>query len=368
MACRKKLLMRGEKVKKNTNQPDLSFCQWELITACNMNCEGCRVSQGSSEQPEIDIVLRSADDLIAAGVVNLEIIGGEPLMYEHLSILLKYLNGRKEIKRFAVLTNATMTGKLQEIKPELLSGKGILVVSINYREEQCEELIRSGEDVAMAKKSLAGWKALREFGNCCPVRVNCVINSLNIADVPGIAREVIGMGGSFSFCPLIYKRQNYDSGLNFTFRSSFLGLAPTKQHEKAVREAMAELAILKERHPKKIIPTMEYMEMVVQSCKDPDSPYQFNCRGKGIPYLRVGSKIGKSFRNGKIAFKLKACSDVEGSEISKLVTSDLRDAYVRKKLSLIYQGDSEVIRCNREEGCVWSVTHILSQKKYRFKA
>ena len=279
-------------MKKNTNQSDLSFCQWELTTVCNMNCEGCRVSQRSSEQPKIDIVLRSVDDLIASGVVNLEIIGGEPLMYEHLLILLKYLNGKKEIKRFAVLTNATMADRLQEIKPELLSGKGSLVVSINYREEQCEELIRSGEDVAMAKKSLAGWKALKEFGNRCPVRVNCVINSLNVANVPEIAWEVMRMGGSFSFCPLIYKRQNYNSGLNFTFRSSDIGLAPTKQHEKALRETMAELLRLKKNHPKKIIPTEEYMEMIVQSCKDPEDPYQFSCRGKGIPYLRISSKIG----------------------------------------------------------------------------
>ncbi|MFZ2970735.1 MAG: radical SAM protein [Minisyncoccia bacterium] len=345
-------------MKKNTDQTGFSFCQWEITTACNMNCAGCRVPQGASEQPRIDIALRSADDLIVAGITNLEIIGGEPLIYEHLPTLLKYLNQRKEIRRFAVLTNATMTNKLQEIKPELSFEKGGLAVSINYSEEQCKKFIESGTDVAMAKKSLAGWQALREFGNHCSVRVNCVINSLNIASLPEIARQVINMGGTFSFCPLVYRRQNYDSGLDFTFRSSTVGLAPTEEHKEAMKEAMAELAMLKKKHPRKIIPTEEYMKMSVEACKDPNEPYKVGCKGKGIPYLRVSSKIGKSLRDGKIAFRLKACSDVEGSEVSKLVTSDLRDVSIRKKLLLIYQNDPEVIRCNSEERCIWSVTHI----------
>lgn len=345
-------------MKKNTSWAGFSFCQWEITTACNMNCAGCRVPQGASEQPGIDIALRSADDLIAAGITNLEIIGGEPLIYEHLLALLKHLNQKKDIKRFAVLTNATMTDKLQEIKPELSFEKGGLVVSINYTEEQCKELMKSGTDTAMVKKSLAGWQALREFGNHCLVRVNCVINSLNIANLPEIARQVVNMGGTFSFCPLVYRRQNYGSGMDFTFRSSTIGLAPAEEHKEAMKETMAELAMLKKKYIRKIIPTEEYMKMAVEACKNPNEPYKVGCKSKGIPYLRVSSKIGKSVHDGKIAFRLKACSDVEGSEVSKLVTSDLRDANIRKKLPLIYQNDPEVIRCNEEERCIWSITHI----------
>jgi len=75
------------------------FCQWELITDCNLECEGCQVRNkiaAGSQQPRIEIVTRSIDDLICAGVKNLEFIGGEPLLYKDLPIALEYLNRQKK--------------------------------------------------------------------------------------------------------------------------------------------------------------------------------------------------------------------------------------------------------------------------------
>ncbi len=352
-------------MKKNMNQISFPFCQFELIMDCNMECEGCRARNKTTSDyrhPKIGIVLRCIDDLISAGVENLEIIGGEPTLYEDLPAMLRYLNQKKEIKKFAALSNATARDALLKIKPELSPDKGGLVVSINYLPEQCKKLLKSGTDLGMVKKSIAGWKALEEFSRHCWVRVNCTVNTINAASIPEIALRVIKMGGFFSLCPLIYRRAGYDSGLEFTFRSPAVGIAPIEADRKIIERSMAEIREIKRKYPEQIIPSEEYLAMVVGSCKDPAKPYPANCSGMGMPYLRVSSEIGRSLRDGKNAFRLRACSDIKGPDISRLVTSDLRNLEVRKKLSLIYQRDPEVVKCCEEEGCVWSVTYLLSQK------
>lgn len=347
------------------NRSTFPFCQWELITDCNLECEGCQVRNkimAGYQHPKIKVVLSCIDDLICAGVQNLEFIGGEPLLYKNLPVVLEYLNRQKKIKKFAILTNAIARDALQKIKPELSQEKGGLVVSINYTPEQCEILLNAGIDMGMVKKSIAGWNTLEEFSEHCWVRVNCAVNTINAASLAEIALRVAKMSGSFSLCPLIYKREKYDSGLEFTFRSPTVGLAAVKNNRKVIERSTMELGMLKREYPKQIIPSEEYLKMVIESCKDPAKPYSANCAGLGLPYLRVSSEIGKSLRDGKVAFRLRACSDIKGSDISKLVTSDLRNSNIRKRLPFIYQSDVKVRKCCREEGCVWSVTHLLAPK------
>ncbi len=352
-------------MRKNTIQANFPFCQWELIMDCNMECESCNARKkliAGFKHPKVEMVLSGIDDLIYAGVKNLEFIGGEPLLYENLPVVLRYLNQRKEIKRFAVLTNGIARDALLKIKPELSLKKGGLVVSINYTPEKCEELLKTGIDKDMVKKSIAGWRVLEEFSDHCWVRVNCTVNTINCSSLAEIALRIIKMGGFFSLCPLIYKRVGYNSGLEFTFRSSSVGLAPLEKYKKTIEKSIMELRELKRRYPRQIIPSEDYFKMVIESCKNPSKLYSANCSGLGLPYLRVSSEIGKSLRDGKVAFQLRACSDIKGSNISKIVTSDLRKLNVRKKLPLIYQRDPEVRKCCEREGCVWSVTHLLASK------
>ncbi|MDP3057493.1 MAG: 4Fe-4S cluster-binding domain-containing protein [bacterium] len=352
-------------MEKNNIQAKFKFCQWELITDCNLECEGCQVRNkitAGYQHPKIEFVISCIDDLICAGVQNLEFIGGEPLLYRDLPAALEYLNRQKEIKRFAILTNAISRDALQRIKPELSQEKGGLAVSINYTLEQCDELLSAGIDTGMVKKSIAGWKALEEFSEHCWVRANCAVNKINGANLAEIALKVAKTGGSFSLCPLIYKREKYDSGLEFTFRSPVVGLAAVKNDRKTIERSIMEIRKLKREYPKQIIPSEDYLKMVIESCKDSAKPYSANCGGLGLPYLRVSSEVGKSLRDGKTSFRLRACSDIKGSDIPRLVTSDLRDSNIRKRLPFIYQSDAEVKKCCEREGCVWSVTHLLAPK------
>lgn len=350
-------------MKRNIVQTKFPFCQWELILDCNMECVGCQARtkiKAGYQHPSVGLVLRCIDDLVCAGVEILEFIGGEVPLYDDLPVVFRYLNQIPEIKKFAVLTNGIARDALQRLKPELSVEKGGLVVSINYTPEKCEELLRAGIDTDMVKKSLAGWRVLKEFSGHGWVRVNCTVNSINTTSLAEIARRVINLGGFFSLCPLIYKRTAYDSGLIFTFRSSSVGFAPTGKDRKNVERSVSELEELRKKYSKQIIPTKAYLRLVIESCKNPIKAYPANCASLGLPYLRVSSEIGESLIDGKTAFRLRACSDLKGSNISKIVTSDLRDSDVRELLPLIYQNDPEVKKCCECEGCVWSVTHLLA--------
>lgn len=252
---------------------------------------------------------------------------------------------------------------LYNIQRELLiNNKGCLVVSINYLEEEALELIKTNLDSEMAKKSLSGWRFLKNFAGIIPVRVNCVINQLNIDSFPKIANTVLKMGGFFSFCPAVYKRQIIDSGLNFTFRSPAPYFA-LRQHDKETMEISAvKMKELKTKYPDKIIPDIDYIDFLVKCCKSASSPYPLNCGSLRLPYIRVSNLGARSKWNGIYAPRLKACSDIMGPEFSKLVTSDLKLPLVKNTIANIYQNDPDVEKCQKLEGCTWSVTFLLSKK------
>lgn len=347
------------------NDNNLKFCQWEITTRCDLGCAGCNVPLAKNLEIPLDIVLRGIDHLAAAGVEHLEFIGGEPCLREDLPEILAYLNQKKEIKRFAVLTNGTKTEMLRKIAPHLSKEKGGLVLSINYTEEQCTDLLWFRTiDVAMAKKSFVGWKILEEYANKCSIRINCVINRINISTFPEIAETVILKGAKFSFCPLVYRRQGkFKSALNLTFRSSSIGFAPFKEDRQRMEKSISAMKKLKEEFPDKIVPGIDYIEFMSKICKDQFQKYPLNCKGLGLPYLRVSSLFGESCYSKIIAPRLRACSDILGKNFSQLTTADLLDSDIKNRLGDFYQNDSEVKECCKKEGCPWSVTYALKNQK-----
>lgn len=340
-----------------------TFCQWEITRNCNLGCAGCNVPVFNEPFLSEDIVLNSIYVLAKAGIKNLEFIGGEPTTLPYLEKILNCINGIKEIEKAAILTNGINIEIIENLAFYFLLGKIGLVVSINYTERQCEELLRLNLDSAMVKKSLAGWKVLKEYAGITLVRVNCVINKLNIFTFPEIAERVLELGGTFSCCPLVYKRQEFYSDLELTFRSQDVGLAAILSHKEDMRRSVEKLKILKNAHPDRIIPSLEYLDFLVSTCKNPSASYSNNCEGLGIPYLRVSSVLGESYYTGIISPRLRACSDIKGKHISELVVSDLEIAGVRNRLHKIYQDDPEVKRCSKEQGCPWSVTYVLRDQK-----
>lgn len=346
-------------------EANLKFCQWEITTKCDLGCEGCNVPLAKNPEIPLEIVLKGIDDLAEAGIEHLEFIGGEPCLREDLPEILAYLNQKKEIKRFAVLTNGLKTEMLKKIAPHLSKEKGGLVLSINYTEEQCTDLLFfCVVDVAMAKKSFMGWKILEEYSSKCWIRANCVINRINISTFPEIAETVILKGAKFSFCPLVYRRQGkFKSALNLTFRSQIIGLAPFKEDKQRMEKSISAMKKLKEEFPDKIVPDTDYIEFMSKICKDPFQKYPLDCKGLGLPYLRISSLFGKSYHSNIIAPRLRACSDILGKNFSRFTTADLLNSDIKNRLGDFYQNDSEVKECCKKEGCPWSVTYALKNQK-----
>lgn len=339
------------------------FSQWEITVDCNMGCKSCQVRENLVLPPiPLDIAIAAVDGMADAGIQVLEFIGGEPYKYPYMLDLIRYIyNKQPKIKRFAVLTNAIDREAIAATKPFLSKTRGGIVVSINYTINQCKELLEKGIDIAMAKKSMAGWEALDYLCGLCWIRVNCVINEHNIQTFPEIASQVIRKGALFSCCPLVYKRIGTETPV--TFRSKTPDLAPVAGHQKIMEESVKKLVKLKILYPDQIVPSVEYLNFLPQTCKRPEDPYFINCKGLGLPYLRVSSEVGKSKIDGISSPKLRACTDIIGDSFSKIVVSDLKYPWVIVRLSAIYQSDPLVIACQKEEGCPWSVTFALSRQK-----
>lgn len=342
------------------------FSQWEITTDCNMGCKSCQVRENIVLPPiPLDIAIAAVDCMANAGIQALEFIGGEPYKYPYMLDLIRHIyNKQLKIKRFAVLTNAIDREAIVATKPFLSKTRGGIVVSINYTKKQCKELLEKGIDTAMAKKSMAGWEALDYLRGLCWVRVNCVINEYNIQTFSEIASQVIQKGALFSCCPLVYKRIGTETPV--TFRSKTPDLAPVAEHQKIMEESVKKLVKLKILHPDQIVPSIEYLNFLPQTCKRPEDPYSINCKGLGLPYLRVSSDVGKSKIDGISSPKLRACTDIVGDSFSKIVVSDLKYPWVIARLSVIYQSDSSVTACQNNDGCIWSVTFALSQQEKKY--
>lgn len=341
------------------------FSQWEITTACNNNCEGCEVpKRPRGEAIPLNVAIRGVDNLAQAEIQILEFIGGEPYAYPHMLDLIEYIYGnRPEIQRFAILTNALNREALEKTKPFLSKNRGGIVLSINYTEKQCDQLLKQNIDAGMAKKSLASWEVLDDLLDYGWVRINCVINRLNIETLSQIGEQVIEKGALFSFCPFVYTRKNSTLKDKLTFRSKEVGLALIPEHMELMERVVEKLLELKRRYTKQVVPSKEYINFLPQTCKNPENPYPINCKGLGLPYLRVSSKFAPSRIDGIVAPKLRACTDIIGDSFSKIVTSDLKYPDIIKSLATVYQSDLLVKECQKTEGCPWSVTFALSQQK-----
>lgn len=345
-------------------EANLKFCQWEITTKCDLGCAGCSVPIAKNSEIPLEIVLEGVSHLAEAGVENLKFIGGEVCSREDLPEILAYLNKKKEIKRFAVLTNGTKTEMIEKIIPHLSTEKGGLVLSVNYTEEQCYDLLQQNIDTAMVRKSVAGWKILKKYSGKFLITVNCVINRINILTFPEIVENVVKYGVKFSFCPFVYRVQGINkSDLNLTFRSQVIGLAPLKEDKKKMDRSIAVMLELKDKFPNNIVPDAVYIRFMRQICKDPSERYPLDCAKLGLPYLRIGSKFGESYRSKVVAPYLRACTDIVGKEFSLLNTYDLLNPDIRNHLDKFYNNDSDVKKCREKEGCPWSVIYALRNQK-----
>ena len=105
-------------------------CVWEITTACNLRCRHCEVSAGSPRTGELDTdaLLRIADELVAAGCIDVSLTGGEPLLRRDWPVLARRLADQKVLVK--VVTNGLLLDD-RVIAEMIESGVGGVAVSID---------------------------------------------------------------------------------------------------------------------------------------------------------------------------------------------------------------------------------------------
>lgn len=91
-----------------------------VTTRCTMHCKGCAsltplYSSGSDQ--DIDTILYGLDRIIRSvnTILRVNILGGEPFLFDHLDTLCEYLNSQDTISRVVIMTNGTVIPKSKRL-------------------------------------------------------------------------------------------------------------------------------------------------------------------------------------------------------------------------------------------------------------
>ena len=86
----------------------LSVCLW-VNSLCNLDCQYCYAKPFTNRQMDYDRLLELIDEIIAMGVFDLTLAGGEPLLYPQIVDILKKITSHDMTT--AILTNCVRLPK-----------------------------------------------------------------------------------------------------------------------------------------------------------------------------------------------------------------------------------------------------------------
>ena len=161
-----------------------------LSYRCNNHCRFCSVADrdrvDGSLGGQLTLLRQAADE----GIRNVDLDGGEPLLYPHLFTVLRTAVGLG-FDRITVTTNGRMLA-YDEVVDKLAEVPGLaLLVSLHSHVEAThEDLTRAPGSFT---QTVAGIRKARErFGD--GVGVNMTVTSANYRDIPGMVRLVAEIG------------------------------------------------------------------------------------------------------------------------------------------------------------------------------
>ena len=139
--------------------PKPAFCIWEVTNACNLRCRHCFLSEPGKrlvgELPK-DRALRLIDDFVEAGVKNLLLSGGEPLLRKDL---LEIVERAARSMSVSINTNGIY---LPEMAQDLRNaGLSMVQVSLDGATPETHDLLRGKGSF---KRTMRGLMKCRESG------------------------------------------------------------------------------------------------------------------------------------------------------------------------------------------------------------
>lgn len=174
-------LDKNRKIKDQFSFADIVYL--ELTRGCNLRCKHCLNNSGEvmpnqlNEKEFEDLII----ELSKAGIQEIRLTGGEPLLYKNIYKLIKLCTEN------GICTSLGTNGTLvtDEVAKKLKkAGLKKVVVSIDGTEDMHDQIRGKGN----YKKSIEGLKFLKNAG--IDVRVNAVIMKSNMEDVINLAKEM----------------------------------------------------------------------------------------------------------------------------------------------------------------------------------
>lgn len=168
----------------------IDYLRISVIDKCNLRCTYCMPVEGFEWIPKTEIlryeeIQAIAREMAAMGLRRVRITGGEPLVRQDLSELVRLLNAIPDIEDIALSTNAIL---LPRFATELrLAGVDRVNISLDtLRRDRFEEIAR--RPVRLFDETLEGIAAAERAG-FCPIKINTVLlRGLNDDEVSDFAR------------------------------------------------------------------------------------------------------------------------------------------------------------------------------------
>lgn len=148
---------------------------WVVHAACPSRCAYCAIESqdGKRSLPEADAV-RVAREIVTLGFEQVILVGGEPLLYPHLSAVLEVLHGRTEV---ALFTGGIPGDPLKSID-KMRRGVDRVVLSIDAGTDAANDLVRGRKGITRDVLSMA--EALRRELPHVGLSVNTVVSRNNV--------------------------------------------------------------------------------------------------------------------------------------------------------------------------------------------
>ena len=163
-------------------ETNINQCSVVLTRNCNLRCEFCYVKEaGYSEHESISFenLKKIVDFCNEAKVKYIFFTGGEPLLYPHLTEILKYIKSQEHKITTAVATN------------------GLLLENVDF----CRKLIDSGLDyidISMKGKNSLEWVNITGVDGYKKQQI--AVNNLSLLDIDFTCSMVITKENVFSLC------------------------------------------------------------------------------------------------------------------------------------------------------------------------
>lgn len=328
------------------------FCQIMFYRGCSNRCgPRCTVPDRKSEvsAEHLRALITSMEILHEEGFKRVELIGGEPLDYPHLSQVIQSGN-QLSIERFVLITTGINEGKMREVAKSADSEKWGFCFTVDLLPDEARKFLSDPILGGIAKKANAGWKALENYRGWWR-RGHVTVGRHNLRNLPYLAWRIMELGAYFNCCPVMSARNG--NGLVFEFRSASPTFETLKPEDKFLaEEVVAELKEMKRKYGALFLPSEEYLDLIPLCCKENWEKYPSSC-GEEMPYLRLGDRIAD---DGTL--ELMVCSDfyLEQRNPRFGVNNWSED---KEEIESLWKANNNRLVCQSCEGCVWSVSLIL---------